>query len=138
LRGRAGTRTIAAYATHAHRGPTWRRNGPQENTSMAYQVTVAFRGGKEYEIRLLDSDLIGLSRDRAHLWLDEEWSALECEPMNPMGKILLLDKILGIAKYAGEKRFAEDIDWARQFGRCVALMLDRPAIRVDVAGLRVG
>jgi hypothetical protein len=105
---------------------------------MSYQVTVAFSGGKEHEIHLLESDLIGLTPDRAHLWLDEEWIALECEPLNPVGKILLLDKILSVAKYGGEKRFIQNDEWARQFARCVALLLDRPAIRVDVAALVVG
>jgi hypothetical protein len=105
---------------------------------MSYQVTVAFSGGKELEIHLLESDLIGLTPDRAHLWLDEEWIALECEPLNPVGKILLLDKILSVAKYGGEKRFVQNDEWARQFARCVALLLDRPAIRVDVAALIVG
>lgn len=105
---------------------------------MAYQVTVVFPRGKEFEIKLLESDLIGCSRDSANVWLDREWVALECEPLNPVGKILLLDKILGVAKYGGAKRFAEDDHWARQFGRCVALLLERPMVRVDVADLKVG
>lgn len=105
---------------------------------MAYQVTVAFGRGKEYEIHVLDSDLIGLTRDRAELWLDDEWIELDCQPFNPVGKLLLLDRILGVAKYGGEKRFAQSGEWARQYARCVALLLDRPATRVDVAGLTVG
>lgn len=105
---------------------------------MAYQITVAFGQNKEYEINVLDSDLIGLTRDRAELWLDDEWVDLDCQPMNPVGKLLLLDRILGVAKYGGEKRFAQATDWSRQYARCVALLLDRPAVRVDVAGLTVG
>ena len=105
---------------------------------MPYHVTVAFLSGRECEIRLLESDLIGLTRDRARLWLDEEWNDLECEPTNPVGKILMLDQILGVARYGGEKRFAENGEWARQFARCAVLLLDRPAIRVDVAEMKVG
>lgn len=105
---------------------------------MAYQITVAFGGGKEFELNVLETDLIGMTRGRADLWLDEEWVDLDCQPFNPVGKILALDKILGVAKYAGERRFERNAEWARQYARCVALLLDRPAIRVDVAELRVG
>lgn len=105
---------------------------------MSYQITVAFNAGKKFEIKLLDSDLIGFSRDQANRWLDAEWTALECEPTNPMGKLLMFDKILGVAKFAGEKRFANDEDWSRQYGRTVAQLLDRPVVRVDVAEMRVG
>lgn len=105
---------------------------------MAYQVVVAFGDNKIHEINLLDGDLIGLVRDQATHWMDEEWVRLECETSNPVGKTLVLDKILGIARSAGERRFAEDPEWARQYARCVVLLLDRLVVRVDVAEMRVG
>jgi hypothetical protein len=105
---------------------------------MAFQVTVSLGGGKEFEFSIVHSDMAGLSRDAANLWLDNEWANLECEPLNPVGKILMLDKILSVAKYGGARRFERDENWARQYARCVALLLDRPAVRVDVPELRVG
>lgn len=105
---------------------------------MAFQVTVSLGGGREFEFNIVLTDLAGLSRDAAHLWLDKEWLDLECEPLNPVGKILMLDKILSVAKCGGARRFEGDETWARQYARCVALLLDRPAVRVDVPELRVG
>lgn len=105
---------------------------------MPYHVTVAFWDRREHEVRLADGELDGLSVERAREWLDDQWVALECEPDGPMGKTLTLDKILGVARYGGEKRFAAADDWARQFARVTARLLDRPAIRVDVAEQRVG
>ena len=55
-----------------------------------------------------------------------------------MGKILVLDMVLNVAKYGGEEHFKSADDWAKAFARAVAVALDRPAIRVDVAGFIVG
>jgi hypothetical protein len=105
---------------------------------MPYQITVALPDGKEFEFNIVDSDLAGLGRDGANVWLDNEWIALECAPLSPVGKVLLLDKMLSIAKYSGARRFQHDAHWGRQFARCVAVLLDRPAVRVDVPELSVG
>lgn len=59
-------------------------------------------------------------------------------PSNPVGQVLILDVILNVAKYGGENRFAQGSDWAHQFVRCVARVLDRPSIRIDVPGFVVG
>jgi hypothetical protein len=55
-----------------------------------------------------------------------------------MGKVLVLDKILCVAKYGGEKRFAEGGDWAKRYAEVVATVLERPVVRVDVADRVVG
>jgi hypothetical protein len=55
-----------------------------------------------------------------------------------MGKILLLDMILNVAKYAGEECFENGGEWARNYAIAVAVSLERPAIRVDVANFMVG
>ena len=73
---------------------------------MLYTITVSFGETCEYEFKFLDSDIAGLPRDQARAWLHREFEALECTPRNPVGKILLLDVILDVAKYGGEKRFA--------------------------------
>jgi hypothetical protein len=101
---------------------------------MSSIVCVVFDRNREYELIAH----AGKDRTAAGRWLDEQWQALECEPTNPMGKTLVLDKILGIAQYAGEKRFAEPGDWARDYAEAVACVLDRPAVRVDVADRVVG
>jgi hypothetical protein len=49
-----------------------------------------------------------------------------------MGKVLQADRILSVAKYAGERRFREDPDWAGHFARNAAVMMGREVIRIDV------
>ena len=52
--------------------------------------------------------------------------------------MLILDVILNVAKYGGEQRFAQGSQWATQFAACVAVVLDRPAVRIDIPGFVVG
>ena len=103
-----------------------------------YTVTVAFRDDKEYEFRVHAEDIAGLTRDSAREWLHEEFEELECTPSNPVGKVLILDVILNVAKYGGESRFEQASEWAKKFALMSATALDRPAIRVDVAAFVVG
>ncbi|MCB1909576.1 MAG: hypothetical protein KDH15_19625 [Rhodocyclaceae bacterium] len=105
---------------------------------MPHHVVVAFGGGREYEFALTDEEVARTSTDQAREWLAQEFEDLECTPSNPMGKILVLDMILNVAKYGGEKRFADAGDWARQFARVAAASLQRSVVRVDVAGFVVG
>ena len=103
-----------------------------------YTVTVAFRDDKEYEFHVHAEDIAGLTRDSAREWLHEEFEELECTPSNPVGKVLILDVILNVAKYGGESRFEQASDWAKRFAVITAAALDRPAIRVDVSAFVVG
>jgi hypothetical protein len=50
-----------------------------------------------------------------------------------VGKVLALDKVLEVAREAGEKRFAGDIAWAEAYARAVLATLNRDAVRVDVS-----
>ena len=101
---------------------------------MSSIVTVVFDRSRDYELIAHDA----ASREEANRWLDAQWEALECEPTNPMGKVLVLDRILGIAQYAGEKRFATPDEWTQHYANAVATVLGRPAVRVDVADRVVG
>ena len=103
-----------------------------------YTVTVAFRDDKEYEFHVHAEDIAGLTRDSAREWLHEEFEELECTPSNPVGKVLILDVILNVAKYGGEQRFSQGGPWARRFAASVALALDRPVVRIDIPGFVVG
>lgn len=105
---------------------------------MLYTVTVSFGVNNEYEFKFLDTELAGLPKDQARAWLHQEFEALECTPRNPVGKILLLDVILDVAKYGGESRFVEGGDWARKFVHCVGAALGRDTVRIDVPNLVVG
>jgi hypothetical protein len=104
---------------------------------MSHCVTVSFGPEREYEIMLHDSDVAAVGKDQARAWLSREFEELECSPSNPMGKVLVLDMILNVAKYAGEQRFKDNGEWARGYAAAVAGALQRPAVKVDVANFVV-
>jgi hypothetical protein len=110
----------------------------REEIKMTQHITVSFGSGREYELTVNDADIAGMTKDQARAWLAKEFEVLECTPSNPMGKILVLDMILNVAKYGGEERFKQPGEWAKQFAAVVGCALERPAIRVDVAGFVVG
>ncbi len=104
---------------------------------MTYTVTISFAHDREYVFRIQDNaDL--QSRDEAQQWLDREWSDLDCTPNHPLGKVLTLDKLLSIAKNAGEKRFAEGGHWAEDYASSAIAVLGRDNVHVNVAEQIVG
>ncbi len=104
---------------------------------MLYQVIVVFGKDKEYDFKMSDADLAGRSPEEARRWFDKEFTDLECEPNNPVGKVLIIDKILSVARYGGEERFAAGKGWATEFARHAALALGRDTIRVDVVSFTI-
>jgi hypothetical protein len=102
------------------------------------EVVVVVSAGGRYEFRVAEDEVSTVTEAEAQRWLDEEWRALGVEPVRPSGKVLLLDKVLGVARASGERRFADDPDWARSFARNVARLIGRPVVVVDVAEGRVG
>ena len=104
---------------------------------MIYHVIVTFGKDKQYEFKMSDTELTGHSAEEARRWFDKEFTDLECEPSNPVGKVLIIDKILSVARYGGETRFAEGKGWANDFARYTAMALGRDTIRVDVASFAI-
>jgi hypothetical protein len=123
------------YANNAGKTkiPHARRSFP-----MSYNVTVVFGGEREYEFTLHDADVAPTTKEQARSWLATEFEELECTPSNPMGKVLVLDMVLNVAKYGGESRFEQQTEWSKKFALMTAAALDRPAVRVDVASFVVG
>jgi hypothetical protein len=74
---------------------------------------------------------------RARDWLDRTYQEFGCEPARPTGKVLLLDKILGIAEAAGQKHFQRDSGWGELYAQAVTSALDRTGVQVDVEGRTV-
>ncbi len=105
---------------------------------MLHTVVVSFGQNAEFEYKFNDQEVRALSREEASHWLQCEFEALDCSPRNPIGKILLLDIILDVAKYGGEARFAASDEWPRRFAQCCAAALKRDTIRVDVPNLIIG
>ena len=98
---------------------------------MNAQVSIRFRPDVTVEFRVpFSSD--ATAQARAHDWLDRTYREFGCEPTRPMGKVLLLDKILGIADAAGEKHFQRDSGWGELYAQAVTSALDRTHVQVDV------
>jgi len=101
---------------------------------MRHHVIVTFGRDKEFEYKVIG----GTPPDEARQWLSREFDALECDVATPTGKILAVDRILSVAKYAGEARFREQPDWAEQFAKNTGSLLGRDLIRVDVENYSIG
>jgi len=104
---------------------------------MQYHVVVFFGKDKQFDYKFSASS-IGATSDEARQWFDHEFQALGCNVVTPTGKVLIVDRILSVAKYAGEQRFLEQTNWGEQFAKYVALILGREVIRVDVPAYAIG
>jgi hypothetical protein len=103
-----------------------------------HQVIVSFGTDTEFKFLFSPADLAPIQREDAREWLQREFVDLECDLPSPVGKVLLLDEILAVAKYAGERRFRDKLQWAQQFAKNAAVLLGRDMIRVDVANNVIG
>ena len=100
---------------------------------MRQEVIVEFGPQRSVELTL-HPDEPEMARDDGWRWLSEQFSANDCEPLRASGKVLIVDKILVLARTVGEQRFASDAAWAHQFALATLAALGRPVVRVDVAG----
>ena len=101
-------------------------------------VIVSFARDRDYEFRIPAGDNNPQTAEEAHLWLAQQFEEFGCASRGLVGKVLILDKILEVAREAGENRYAEGGAWAERYARAVVAALNREAVRVDVAGNTVG
>ena len=103
---------------------------------MNAQVSIRFSSDVTIEIRVtFASD--AAAQAQARDWLDRTFHEFGCEPVRLTGKVLLLDKVLGIADAAGEKHFQRDPAWGELYARAVTSALQRTLVQVDVEGRTV-
>ena len=95
-------------------------------------VFVVFERGREYELRITAGDQPLPTAQEGDLWLSQQFEELGCTPRSLVGKILALDKVLEVAREAGEKRFAGDVAWAEAYARAVLATLNRDTVRIDI------
>ena len=105
---------------------------------MRYHVVVSFGKNRDYRFEFSEADLAESSPEEARRWFDREFAELKCEVTSPTGKVLIIDKVLNIARNGGEQRFVDGKSWAAQFARYTALALGRDTIRVDVEAFTIG
>lgn len=101
---------------------------------MQHHVIVSFGKDREFDYKFSGAS----PADEARQWFEHEFQMLECDVATPTGKILAVDRILSVAKYAGEGRFRDQQTWAEQFARYTAAVLGRELIRVDVEHYSIG
>ena len=97
-------------------------------------VTVSLGQSQEFRFEL--DGVAPMAHEEARLWLDGEFTAMECEPLRASGKVLLADKVLTVARAAGAALMA-DPAWSRDFARAASAALTKPVVRVDVPGMAV-
>ena len=103
---------------------------------MSAQISIRFSPDVTIEIRVpFASD--AAAQAHARDWLDRTFHEFGCEPVRLTGKVLLLDKVLGIADAAGEKHFQRDPAWGELYARAVTSALQRTRVQVDVEGRTV-
>jgi len=104
---------------------------------MASIVTVKFAEDRRYEFDVSERDPSAPTPESARRWFEEEFVRLGCEPTNPTGKTLLVDKILGVARAMGDNPFARNESSARVFAKNAALALERGLVSIDIPALSV-
>lgn len=101
-------------------------------------VIVSFGKDGEFDFKVPESETGAQAAEAARQWFDREFGALEADVATPVGKVLLADRILSVAKYSGARRFRDEAAWAEQFARSTAALLARDVIKVDVENYSVG
>ncbi|HUH58555.1 MAG TPA: hypothetical protein VL001_00615 [Candidimonas sp.] len=100
-------------------------------------VTVIFNARQSAEI-VVEATPGGAASAAARDWFDATWSRLGCEPMRASGKVLLLDKILGVAEALGSAELSQDTEQGREFAVQAVMALEKQRVNVDLPGLTVG
>jgi hypothetical protein len=100
---------------------------------MRHDVFISFSGSDDIGLHTAQP----MPLEDARRWLDGEFTRLGCEPTRPSGKVLFVDKVLGVAQGAGAAAFA-DAAWADAYTRACAGALQKTLIRVDVPNSTVG
>ena len=105
---------------------------------MRSQVAVTWNDSRTYRIDL--EEVQPMPHEQARVWLDQQFTELDCEPIRQSGKVLTADKVLCVAQAAGETRFrdAEHSDWAVAFARAASAALAKPVVTVDLTTLSIG
>ena len=101
---------------------------------MHSEVSVKLAANQEYRFDLEGAE--PMAHEAGRRWLDDQFIALDCEPLRASGKVLLADKVLTVARAAGATLLA-DPAWSGQFARATVAALARPVVRVDVPGMAV-
>ncbi|BEU95367.1 hypothetical protein ACDW_10720 [Acidovorax sp. DW039] len=101
---------------------------------MPSEVSVRLAADQEYRFDLSSAE--PMAHEAARLWLDEQFTTLDCEPLRASGKVLLADKVLTVAQAAGAALFSQ-AEWGQRFALAASAALARPIVRVDVPAMAI-
>ncbi|MES2688514.1 MAG: hypothetical protein V4706_16955 [Pseudomonadota bacterium] len=101
---------------------------------MRSEVTVTFKNSPPVRMDL--NEVQPLPHDLARVWLDDQFTQMDCAPLRPTGKLLTADKILVVAQAAGPARFA-DAAWSQAFARAASAALAKPVVHIDVVAMNL-
>lgn len=101
---------------------------------MPSEVSVRLATDQEYRFDLSGSE--PMTHEVARLWLDEQFTTLDCEPLRASGKVLLADKVLTVAQAAGSTLLSQP-EWGQRFALATSAALARPIVRVDVSAMTI-
>lgn len=101
---------------------------------MRSQVKVVTGPGQQFTFDLDEAH--AMPADAARTWLDEQFVALDCEPLRPTGKLLMVDKVLVVAQAGGARLFSDEA-WGQAFARAAVAALAKPVVRVDLPTMAV-
>lgn len=104
---------------------------------MRCEITFIFNSRDTLE-SIVEIEQDDMALHAARKWMDETWEKMGCEPIRPSGKVLLLDKILGIAEAYGQDALSSDTSARETFAKHIAQALGKPHVTVDLPGLRIG
>lgn len=101
---------------------------------MRNQVLVLLDKGVEFQFNVAQPS--PMSHEAARVWLDEQFTRLDCEPLRASGKVLTADKVLVVTQAAGPALLGDE-KWGQQYANAVHGALGKPMIRVDVPAMAV-
>ncbi|HTZ00424.1 MAG TPA: hypothetical protein VMB75_11330 [Rhodocyclaceae bacterium] len=100
---------------------------------MSCRITVILTDGDRLEFTVPARETASCDSHEAHEWLAREFEAAGCVPANPVGKLLLADKVLSLAKTVSATTFRQPTPWLRDYFKAVACAIGRPVVTVDLA-----
>ena len=96
------------------------------------EVKVIFGPDQQFDLLLAAAEVSAF--ETARKWLDEQFIKNGCEPMRGSGKVLIADKILGIAAAVGPAALADPV-WSQAYADAALGALGKSRLSVDVARL---
>ncbi len=101
---------------------------------MRNEVRVLLEDGQEF-VQDFDSSE-AMSNEDGRRWLDQEFIRMECEPLRASGKVLIVDKVVVVAKEAGAAMLAQP-DWLANFAKASIGAVGRPTVVVNTKAMTV-